>query len=139
MSDGSKSPGVTPKTRLVQSTKTNLSQRNYKKICVLSFIVFAIAYISLGINRQFSTAPLCPYELELKSWVRDWNVAAAGGMLVAIAVQMNRILLSTFREDNDIGTLSSYYASFVVNVMCAITHLGALFFGWGGMCRDPFG
>eukprot|EP01033_Poteriospumella_lacustris_P016855 gene16855-12065_t len=54
-------------------------------------------------------------------------------------VQINRVCLSTFREENDLGTLSSYYASIIVHLISTTAHVGSLFFEWGGTCRDAFG
>eukprot|EP01033_Poteriospumella_lacustris_P007235 gene7235-5208_t len=118
---------------------SSLSRRNYKSVLLVSTLVYTISYAALGYNYYYSSNPLCPLELSHASWVRDMNLSAAGSLLVTIGLQLNRVFLSTFRDDGDVGTLSSYYASILVNGISSSAHFGAVLFNWGGTCTDPFG
>jgi len=118
---------------------TILSHRNYKRVCLLSFIVYLVLHLLLGLHHFFSVMPICSLERARAPWTRDFNIATAGAFIIAICFQLNRIFLSTFREENDIGTLSSYYASLSVNLIAAISHCSVLFYDWGGTCSDAFG
>lgn len=118
---------------------SSLSRRNYKSVLLVSTLVYVVSYAAVGYNYYYSASPLCPLELSHASWVRDMNLSAAGSLLVTIGLQLNRVFLSTFRDDGDVGTLSSYYASILVNGISSSAHFGAVLFNWGGTCTDPFG
>lgn len=118
---------------------TILSQRHYKTVCACGLSIYLISLITVGLNHWLNIYPVCTESYISAAWTRDFNIATCGGFAVAVALQMNRIFLSTFREENDVGTLSSYYASLVVNMIAAVSHISTLLFRWGGICRDPFG
>lgn len=126
----------TPKA--VKAT-TILSQRNYKRVCIGGILIFFLLYGLLGYNKWISSSPICKEDYARAQWTRDFSIAICGAFLVAVCLQLNRISLSIFREENDIGTLSSYYASLSVNVIAATSHFCTLLFNWGGTCRDAFG
>lgn len=124
---------------IVPQYNTSVSRRNYKSVLLISSLVYIASYAALGYNYYYSSSPLCPVKLQHASWVRDMNLSAAGSLLVTIGLQLNRVFLSTFRDDGDVGTLSSYYASIVVNSISSSAHFGEVLFNWGGTCTDPFG
>lgn len=130
------------KPKSVAKTSVNshsvLSQRYYKKVCAVSLFGFFLSFLVLGINNA-SNKYFCANRFEWAQWTREWNVATAGTLVVIIVLQLGRLSLSTFREDSDIGTLSSYYVSITANSISAVAHLSTLFFQWGGVCRDVFG
>jgi hypothetical protein len=118
---------------------TILSHRHYKRVCILSILVYLVLHTLLGVNHWYSSSPICELNRTRAAWTRDFNIATAAAFIIAICFQLNRIFLSTFREENDIGTLSSYYASLCVNTIAAIAHCSVLFYDWGGTCVDAFG
>ena len=121
------------------TTNSVLSQRHYKKVCFIGAIAFLASFLAIGVLHLSFKDGICNNEIHISQWAREFNIASAGALVVAILLQVNRINLSTFREDSDIGTLSTYYASIVVNTISATSHLGAILFQWGGICRDAFG
>lgn len=129
------------KPKSVAKTSVNshavLSQRYYKNVCAVSLFGFFLSFLVLGINNA-SNKYFCANKFEWAQWTREWNVATAGALVVIIVLQLGRLSLSTFREDSDIGTLSSYYVSITANSISAVAHLSTLF-QWGGVCRDVFG
>eukprot|EP01031_Cornospumella_fuschlensis_P026290 gene26290-31757_t len=72
-------------------------------------------------------------------WTRDVSLVVSGFFVASLGLQINRMCLSTFREENDIGTFSSYFASLCVNIIATCSHTSTLFFDWGGTCEDAFG
>lgn len=119
--------------------ETILSHRHYKAVCISTIIVFITLHLLLGLNQYFAEHPLCPYEAPGSPWIRDINIFTAGGLIFSMLLQMNRIQLSTFREHNDIGTMSSYFASLCVNFIAGISHISIIFWDWGGNCKDAYG
>lgn len=126
-------------TQFSTKSSTILSHRHYYQICFISLIFYLVVFVLLGVNAYLSSHPVCPYSLTRAQWTRDVNIFTVGGFFITISMQINRVFISTFREDNDIGTLSSYYASIVANVMSGMSHLFTLLFDYGGSCIDVFG
>ncbi len=118
---------------------TILSHRHYKAVCTFSIMIFIVLHLMVGLNRYLAESPLCPYDPPGSPWIRDINIFTAGGLVFAMFLQMNRIQLSTFREHNDIGTMSSYFASLCVNFISGISHISIVFWDWGGNCKDAYG
>jgi hypothetical protein len=81
---------------------------------------------------------ICSFETQRPSWTRDVHLITIGGYLVAICLQLNRISLTTFREENGIGTKSAYFSSLIVLLISSIANL-SIFFDVGGTCLDYFG
>jgi hypothetical protein len=119
--------------------ETILSHRHYKAVCTFAIVIFIMLHLSLGLDHYLAEHPLCPFEAPGSPWIRDINIFTAGGLVFAMFLQMNRIQLSTFREHNDIGTMSSYFASLCVNFIAGISHISIVFWDWGGNCKDAYG
>lgn len=126
----------------VQTAKkksTVLSQRHYKTVCIVAVAIFFILNALLGYNHYYATNKVCSIHRIRASWTRDFNIAVAGGFSTSILFQINRIYMSIFRDESDIGTLSSYYASLCVNIISATSHFAVLLLDWCGTCVDAFG
>jgi hypothetical protein len=123
----------------LKNKSTVLSQRHYKTVCATAVIIFFCLNALLGYNHYYGSDKVCSIHRHRAPWTRDFNVAVAGGFFISILFQLNRIFLSTFREENDIGTLSSYYASLCVNIISATSHFAVLLLDWCGTCVDAFG
>jgi hypothetical protein len=126
-------------TNTSERKSTVLSQRHYQSVCTGALILYFLLNGLLGYNHFYSEDKVCSLVRTRATWTREFNIAVAGGFFVAIAFQLNRIFLSTFREENDIGTLSTYYASLCVNIISTASHFSVLLFDWGGTCIDAFG
>lgn len=121
------------------SKSTILSHRHYTKVCFIGLIVYFVLHISIGLDNWFSPQPICPQKVTHAPWTRDVSLVISGFFVASIGLQINRMCLSTFREENDIGTYSSYFASLCVNLISACSHTCTLLFDWGGICEDAFG
>lgn len=122
-----------------QIITTLVSHRNYKQWCIFALVVYLIWFGVIEVTRQTVPSYACNHPFQYSPWTRECNIATAGALCAATILQINRVSLSTFREENDLGTLSSYYASIIVNLISTTAHVGTLFFEWGGTCRDAFG
>lgn len=118
---------------------TLVSHRNYKRWCIFALVLYLVWFGAIEVARQTVPDYACNHEFQYSPWTRECNIATAGALCAATMVQINRVCLSTFREENDLGTLSSYYASIIVHLISTTAHVSSLFFGWGGICRDAFG
>ncbi len=131
--------GVNGTTRYVRVHSPILSHRYYKTVCLVALSIYFFMFFGIQYDRLYSQNPICPYPTPRASWTRDFNIITSGGMIYAVWLQINRITLSSFREENDIGTTSAYYASLSVNVMALMSHFFTVAWEWGGNCQDPFG
>ena len=119
---------------VIHSLQTN---RNYLRGCIAAFVGYIILMVGLVFN-NFSNSPICSFEVERSRWTRDVHLITIGGYIIAICLQLNRISLTTFREENGIGTKSAYYSSLIVLLISAISNI-SMFFDVGGVCVDYFG
>jgi hypothetical protein len=121
--------------QVVLSLKT---KRNYLLGSCLTFVLYLLFLLAFAINAN-STYSICPYEHRRSGWTRDFLLIATSCLFVGVFVQSNRIFLSSFREEkNGIGIKSAYYASLLVIIMGALSHL-SIFHDLGGVCIDYFG
>lgn len=142
-----------------KSKKDGLSSRQFKLVCFTACFLFSLGLISIEINRSFGpfqlpiyiygsdlpvvtlSTGICDEEkiIQYSNWTRDINLLVSGTFVCTILTQMNRLVVSTFREENDIGTEASFYASICVSCIAGVSCMSTLWFDWGGVCRDAFG
>lgn len=125
--------------KVAAKAPTILSQRHYRTVCGISILLYSVSHIGIGLNKLLTTNPICPLDVTPSSWAIHINLLICGAILAGIFLQINRICLSTFREEGDIGTLSTYFASLCVNTIAATSLLSSTLWGWGGICIDAFG
>lgn len=118
---------------------TILSHRHYSKVCFICLIAYFILHAAIGLDHIYSPHPICPLNVTHAAWTRDISLIVSGFFVASVGLQINRMCLSTFREENDIGTFSAYFASLCVNLIASCSHTSTLFFNWGGTCEDAFG
>jgi len=142
-----------------KSKKDGLSSQQFKLVCFAACILFTLGLLLIEANRSFgpfrlpiylygSERPvitlatgICEEEkiIQYSNWTRDINMLVSGTFICTILTQINRLVVSTFREENDIGTEASFYASICVSCIAGVSCMSTLCFDWGGVCRDAFG
>ena len=122
-----------------QVRATIFSHRYYQTICILCVTVFLCIHGALKLNHSFSLLPLCDAPHENAQWMKNLNIFSAGGMVFTFFSHLNRMCLSTFRENGDIGTKGSYVASVCISGMATVASVSLLDDNWGGYCIDAFG
>lgn len=125
--------------RYADKSSTIFSHRQYLPICICAFLLYMVMHLLLGLDHLFSAHPICPLGIPRARWTRDVNIFTSGGLAMAIILQINRIYLSIFREENSLGTLSSFYSSTCVNLIACISHFSIVWGDWGGQCQDVWG
>jgi len=81
----------------------------------------------------------CNADDSYEKWAEDVNLIVVSSLCVLACVHASRLCLTSFRDQDDLGTFANYLSSLTVNLISAVSIGSTLLYRWGGTCEDVFG
>lgn len=88
---------------------------------------------------QSSLFRMCNANDTYDKWADDIHLVVVSSLCVLACVHLSRLCLTSFRDQDDLGTFANYLSSLTVNTISAASTASTLFYRWGGTCEDVFG
>ena len=88
---------------------------------------------------QSSLFRMCNADDSYDKWADDIHLVVVSSLCVLACVHLSRLCLTSFRDQDDLGTFANYLSSLTVNTISAASTASTLLYRWGGTCEDVFG
>lgn len=94
---------------------------------------------SNGKRSHSSLFRMCNADDSYDKWADDIHLVVVSSLCVLACVHLSRLCLTSFRDQDDLGTFANYLSSLTVNTISAASTASTLLYRWGGTCEDVFG